>query len=302
MPHGSRVNILFLIKHMEAAANEKPVFPPRLCFETPTGTKSGAKAYTIFVGASTVLIVAVISLAVTTGGFPLPVLSASIIACLLTAFTAIGSWRWMLSRLRFCVVFHEDHLQVGRGLAKRRFSYQEVDIIYLPTLQTVKVRSKRRTAAVFLTPKDALASVLVLRRRCPNAVLVDVGTGSHLLPTHPIDPERTLKQLEGHYRRRTLIGAIALCYLIWITVAVIRGLTLWQNGNVLLKVLLQDLLIEFLVGFVLITFGVTVWRLWHMARAVRQTRLDAAARGVLPGDVSGTSPLNNDESDEGKIL
>ena len=81
-------------------------------------------------------------------------------------------------------------------------------------------------------------------------------------------------------------------YLLWLVVMLIWGLMQWQNGNVLLKALLQDLLLECLIGFVLITVGGIVWQSWQAARGICRKRLEAAAQGD-PSEIANNPTASN---------
>jgi hypothetical protein len=283
----AEIDMIPLIRQLEAAGAP-------MSFETWRGRKREARIFALFLGLTIPIIAVVLPLAfvAVAGEIGLPMLPAIAIAGFVAALALKKCWDWILLPLRFCIIFHPERLQIGRGLAKCSFPYQDVELLFLIRAPIVKVRCNRTTVSVWLAPEHKAVCFTMLRYLCCNAVLVDESARSHLLPANPTNPKTTLAALEGHYKRRALIGSLFIGYLLWLVVMSMWGLMQWQNGNVLLRGLLQDLLLECLVGFVLITIGGVVWRSWRIARAVRHGRAAAATPDLLSGEANH-SPASN---------
>ena len=272
----AEIDMIPLIRQLEAAGAP-------MSFETWRGRKREARIFALFLGLTIPIIAVVLPLAIVAvaGEIGLPILPAIAIAGFVAILAIKKCWGWILLPLRFCMIFHPDHLQIGRGLAKCSFSYQDIGLLFLIRAPIVKVGCNNTTVSVWLTPEHKAVCFTILRHLCRNAVLVDERARSHLLPPNPTHPHTTLAALEGHYKRRALIGVLFMGYLLWLVVMLIWGLMQWQNGNVLLRALLQDILLETLVGFILITVGGITWQSWRTAREIRRTRNGASASDAL---------------------
>jgi hypothetical protein len=48
----------------------------------------------------------------------------------------------------------------------------------------------------------------------------------------------------------------------------------WHNGNLLLKIVLEDVLAKFFVGFCVITLLGIAWQSWRTVHRIRQKRIE----------------------------
>jgi hypothetical protein len=302
----SPLDILSLMKNLESAppTDDDRITPPvGMCFETWHSRKREAKLFGTFLSLTLPILAVIMPLALVAVAdeIGLPIVPAAVIAGLVAIFALWKCYNCILSTLGFCIIFHESHLQIGRGLAKRIFPYEDIEIVYLHPVPIVKARCRGRTASVWLTERHRLLAAFALRDLCRNAVFVSAGARSHLLPTDPTNPKKTLQGLAAHYRRHALIGGLFICYLLWLTAILIYGLMQWQNGNVVLRILLQEMLLHFFIGVVLITFGGIVWRSWCTARTIRAKLAEAVKSAGLAGradtfDVSEDSLSRPDDA------
>jgi hypothetical protein len=226
----------------------------------------------LFLFTSISLIVFLLSLAITAGLLALPIPTALAITCLSMMVTLRILLHWARARLRFCVIFHQDSIQFGRGLSRCFFPYQDVDIIYLIS-PIIKVRCGNRTASVCLLHNDVPNCLLLLQRFCPNAVLVDHTMQAHL-PDNPPLPQKIVDVVERHYFRIALIRSVGVGYFILLFLLLTWGLMQWHNGNLLLKIVLEDVLAKFFVGFCVITLLGIAWQSWRTVHRIRQKRIE----------------------------
>jgi hypothetical protein len=301
----AHIDIMSLLQHMDIAFAapadaEMPVPSPYgLRFETWRSRKIEANILALFFGTTVPLIAAILSLAISLEGVGLPIPYGIGITCLVVAAVARVLWRVIRPSLQLCVIFHRDHLQIGRGLAKCVFPYEEVEIVYVQSAPVVAFKCCGTIVSVWLTDTDRLICNMALRQTCRNASYVVCGTERYLLPTDPTDPRITLEGLAGYHRRRALGAGLGMCYFAWLAIMAIWGLTQWQMGNMLLKAALEQVLVDALVGTVLITFGGIAWRQWRAARTIRGRLVDVEtieelARGTSPNGISNDSSSRTD--------
>jgi hypothetical protein len=296
----AQIDIISLLQHMDSVAPadaEVPLPSPYgLRFETWRGRKNEAKFLALFFGTMVPLIAAILSFGITIDGFELPIPYGIGITCMVVAVVVRVLWRIIRPSLRFCIIFHRDHLQVGRGLAKCVFPYEEVEIVYLQSAPVVAFKCRGAIVSVWLTDTDRLICNIALRQTCRNASYVVCGTERYLLPT---DPRTTLEGLAGYHRRRALGAGLGMCYFACLAIAAIWGLTQWQMGNMLLKAAVEQVLVDALVGVVLLTLGGMAWRQWRTAHAIRGKLVDVEtieelARRTSPKGISHDSSSRTD--------
>ena len=197
-------------------------------------------------------------------------LFAAIAIGLIVVFVAVKlSWRLVLSKLRFCIVFHPNCLQVGRGLARCLIAYDDVEIISLaPAGSAVKIKGGKVNARVVLDPEQVEGCFPWLRRCCSNAVAVDENGREHL-PTNPRDPDRTLDAMQRHCRRKAWFFLWGSCYLSCFFVGqVVWMLTQWWQGKI--QVNNFGFALVFSRSFIAFGLGAVVlfsmaWKWWRMA-------------------------------------
>jgi hypothetical protein len=297
----ARLDILSLIRSQESSQHTSAyaALPVGMCFETCRSRKRDRKIFAVFLSLTLPILAiifpfALVGLAADLG---LPLLPAIVVAGVVAIWALWKCYKFIVSTMRFCIIFDDSHLQVGRGLAKSVFPYEDIDIVYVQAAPIVTVRSRRKTASVWLAEREVLLSAFSLRALCHNAVFVNANIQSPpLLPTNPSDPDKTLRGLEGHYTRRTLIGGLAICYFLWITAILISVLIQWQNGNMLLRVVLQELLLDLFIGIVLITFGGIAWRSWRTARTIRGKLAETATNAGFADTNDGFCLANGSAS------
>ena len=208
-----------------------------MCFEMCRATKIADTllAFVLGSGAFLLAIFAPIGAgaAAVEAGCPL---FAAIAIGLIVVFVAVKlSWRLVLSKLRFCIVFHPNCLQVGRGLARCLIAYDDVEIISLPSRHKhgswIKIKSRKVKARVVLDPEQIRDCFPWLRHFCSNAIAVDENGREHL-PTNPRDPDRTLDAMERHCRRKAWVLLWAGCLFSCMFVGHVWTLTRWWQGKV----------------------------------------------------------------------
>jgi hypothetical protein len=209
-------------------------------------------------------------------GLPIPLVIASISTlCLLSL-----RWGWaaIIYRLRFSVLFLADHLQVGRGLARCSFAYDDVEMVSLPHRNEagswVTLRCGGTTARVALSTRKRVECFQMVGLRCRNAVMVDEEGKVHL-PPNANRPEQTLVSLERHYRTKMWRFAYAASFAGCMFSGHAWTLTRWMLGEIQPK---NGSDIGFLcVGVPLFGFAtaISVWELgkaWQTALRVRKER------------------------------
>jgi hypothetical protein len=141
-------------------------------------------------------------------GFALSVIGAPIWLCcglgFVVAFLLVRSMsREAISRLRFRVMFHPDHVELGGGPARLNAPYEEVEMFGYTREARVDCFGllwQDHNAVVYLPADSLVACLQMLRDRCLNAIYVDRGGREHL-PPNPSRPDFTIKTLSRHYRR-----------------------------------------------------------------------------------------------------
>jgi hypothetical protein len=261
------------------------------CFETRQTKKIAAKLNAlIFVLIGTLVSGLLICTCFACGPFIVPILMIVGFVAVIVITLAVYFRQRILPGLRFCMIFHQDFLQVGRLLAKRSFHYESVDRIQASREEGVRIGCGSKTAAIFLDGYKKEECISLLRQRCPNAYFVD-ELGQHYLPVSPTRPEVTLAGIEYHHRRLAWVTVLSVC------VVAYAALRMWLLGwNVI-----ATALTAFASLFVCLGFWVA-WRSWQIARVVRQERL--RLRGCEPCNSAADSPdsgLDGPSSGDGAI-
>jgi hypothetical protein len=135
-----------------------------------------------------------------------PVVLAYIPAAVTYAFSVWKGWQLVTTPLRFRIVFGPDAVEIGSGLLGRRFAYDEVEAISMPEDNGghgIALEDGANGAFVFLTPADEARCLLILRKRCKNAMLVDRSGEEYLPPS----PDRPLVALDALYRRNRWLAS-----------------------------------------------------------------------------------------------
>ncbi len=109
-------------------------------------------------------------------------------------------------RLRLYVAFHRDRVQIGGGIVKRVFPYEEVELVALPQSgekgDWIAVHCRGAFARIFPVTAWVSQVMVLLRGYCSNAAFID-RQGVVSLPTHPTSPDRSLTGLQRFYSRRS---------------------------------------------------------------------------------------------------
>ena len=139
------------------------------------------------------------------GGAGCPLIAAVAIGLVMVFVAVKFSWRLVLSKLRFCIVFHPECLQIGRGLAKCLIPYDDVETISLPLRNErgswIKVGCRKYKAQVILDPEEIRGCLSWLRQYSANAIVVDENGRERLPPTHA-NADRCLDAMEQYFRRK----------------------------------------------------------------------------------------------------
>jgi hypothetical protein len=123
-------------------------------------------------------------------------------------------WCDAISRLRFDVIFHEDHVQLGAGLARLLIPCDELEMFGFTRearADCVGVMWRGQQSLIYLPKTSVVPCLQALRERCVNAIYVDARGEEHL-PPHPNRPDLSLQTLYRHCRRfaRTSAAAVAV--------------------------------------------------------------------------------------------
>ena len=185
---------------------------PFVCFETWRFKRTAAKLGALLLIPAALLLISVVLycswIAVALPlqfAVPFIAIMGAVVLCIATY-----CYQRVLLGLRFCVIFHRDYLQVGRGLVRRIFAYEEVDRVQAEREAGLRIGSGRNTTTVSLDSEEKADCIAVLRQCCPNALFVDEMGREHL-PVSPTCPERTLTGIEHHHRRKAWLNALAGC-------------------------------------------------------------------------------------------
>jgi hypothetical protein len=146
----------------------------------------------------------------------------------------VWSVKGATSRLRFCVVLHPEHLQVGAGYLQLNMPYEEVEMYgYAEKAKDdcLSVLWHGRRSIILLPARSLPSCFNFLGERCVNAVFLD-RMGREHLPRNPTRPDLSLDTLYRHYRRLAYASLAALAVSLFITILSIVGLVLHLLGKV----------------------------------------------------------------------
>jgi hypothetical protein len=234
---------------------------PEACFETNRSTRI---AYIIFAILSLTILFLIVFLGFILNalanrlGLPLPfVLAVYVLLCINCIHMA---WKIICYRLRFCITLYPQYVQVGRGLVRRIFSYEDIDIVAINVINKVSainISCGGTKARVFLVSTQSLECFRLLTHHCNNAIILDTIGGVHF-PENPKNPAKTISAIKRHFKETLLMNLLrALCFGsigIWLTIQCIQNL--WM-GNFQLNVFEFRLII----GIVLM-YAVSVVNVW----------------------------------------
>ena len=256
---------------------------PFVCFETWRFKRTAAKLGALLLIPAALLLISVVLycswIAVALPlqfAVPFIAIMGAVVLCIATY-----CYQRVLLGLRFCVIFHRDYLQVGRGLVRRIFAYEEVDRVQAEREAGLRIGSGRNTTTVSLDSEEKADCIAVLRQCCPNALFVDEMGREHL-PVSPTCPERTLTGIEHHHRRKAWLNALAGCGAAYC--AFHFGL---KGRNVLIFGLF--------IGLCICLCLHAAWRWWLIARAIRRKRIGLSASGD-PTKIDDSSSVSSGSS------
>lgn len=252
----------------------------RICFETGPGTRLADKLYALVL-ASTLFLLAVflpfgVALAIAEQA-KLPLTPTVAVAVVVTLWSIRVCWKWVASRLPFCMVFHADYLQAGRALARCDFLYNDIEIVSLPQGRDegcwIKVRCGGTIARVNLTPGQVSECVALLRYCCPNATLVDEEGREHF-PENPTHVEQALMSAEEHYARKAWFWGMGGCFFACFLVGGSCTLIGWWRGNLQLDGFAVTRVIFLLACCAVLAYCgfLGAWKSWRTSRRIRDTR------------------------------
>ena len=261
-------------------------------FETKAGTRFADRLYALVLSAALFPLAVFLPFGLAlllADEAGLPVTAVISVAVVIVLLCIRASWKLAVSKLRYCVVFHPDYLQVGRGLARCDLFYEDVEVISLPQTRNqgdwVKVRCGMTTAKVNLTPHDMAECASLLRYCCPNAIVIDEEGREHF-PERPTRVDQALLTAERHYRRNTWIFAACGCFIACYVIGAVHVLTRWWNGNLQL----DGFDLAKVISWLVLTFGATccfAMLSWKSLRTVRRIRLTRRGSYMLDLDLQG---------------
>jgi hypothetical protein len=192
--------------------NQSPI-----CFLTDWKVRySNTLFYLVYmIGLILVLISIVVVLGFVLNNVNIPVWACVIIGggIILALFRFI--YRGTIECLRFCIIFHPEHLQIGRGLTRINIPYGEVEMIGFPMEKGhsgVGVQYRGYPHVVLLPISAVNECMRHLRERCMNAIYVDYQGREHF-PPNPNRPDFSIKIIYRHYRRVTYASLASFVFL-----------------------------------------------------------------------------------------
>jgi hypothetical protein len=238
---------------------------PEACFETNHSTRI---AYIIFIIIlSLAILFAIIFFVFILGtlakhlGLPIPLVIA--VYVLLCIFCIHWAWKIICYSLRFCIIYYPEYLQVGRGLVRCTFPYEDIDIIAMNVtnkISSVNIICGGTKARVFLVFTQTIECIDLLSHHCNNAIIIDT-TGRVHLPQNPNNSAKTISSLKRHFKEKILMNLFCtFCFgsiAIWLTV---QCLPKWWIGKFQLDKN-ECRLIEIIVSMYAISV-VNIWLAW----------------------------------------
>ena len=159
-------------------------------------------------------------------------------------------------------------------MAECEFVYDEVEIISLPDEKKVHgigLRGGGYAAFVYLSPEAERVCAVVLRHRCPNALLID-RWGSEHLPVCANQPSLTLTAL--YRNNRSLALGSFVTFLVSATISVVMTISLVilvfiKGANVIDFKFLKSLLMYACVTSGAVFSARYAFAKWRQAQAVK---------------------------------
>jgi hypothetical protein len=282
---------------------------PNITFETDKGVKFTDKTYAIIFGSAIVLLNCVLPLpilAALCAGLKLPFAFAVPVAAIVFLAGLYCCKRLICAKLRFCVTFTPRSLQIGRGLARCDFNYEDVELIAfshgnrggclrLERGGYLRLKCGRNAVRVFLPMQSLLKCADLVRQCCRNAVLVDF-LGKERLPENPTRPEKSLATLEKFYRKKCLFFLfVALC-LAGLFLWCMWELAQWWQGNVNAGVFRTAQLLRMTIASPLLLFlcpasVISSAKAWRTANEIRDKRRRFLEECGLSRDQIGNQPI-----------
>jgi hypothetical protein len=248
---------------------------PGACFETDRSTRI---AYIIFVSIlSLTILSAIIFFAFNLGalakrlGLPFPLVVA--VYVLLSIFCVHWVWKIICHKLRFCIIFYPQYLQMGRGLVRCAFPYEDIDIVAMNLMKkvsSINIICGGAKARVFLILAQSIECFQLLIRHCKNGIIID-PTGIVHLPRNPNNPSKTFSSLKKHFKEKILLNLLCIfCFgsiAIWLTV---ECLIIWCIGKFQLDAN-ECRLIEIIVSmYVISVVNIRLaWKSWKTFSYIR---------------------------------
>jgi hypothetical protein len=254
-------------------------------FESDRRVKIADTIYALIFGSAIFLLNALLAFILSLELNDLAKLPVPVIISIVAIFFFLGlycCWKLVCSKLRFCLIFTTQHIQVGRGCAKCRFIYEDVDLINGHLTNDggcVRLNCGWNSARVYLPSYSLIECVKLLRRYCNNAVFVDFQ-GKEYLPQNPTRPAKTLTALEGHYRRKCLF--FLLMTILFILIFANFSWELWQwwqgklNPDAFKKIYLMRMILVWPLFPILGIFSaIYSWKSWQTANEIYDKRVSS---------------------------
>jgi hypothetical protein len=175
-----------------------------IIYETPLWRRLKSIVFVLAIGTCCICFgimfgVIIFAIGIMLGLQQIPSIILGIIALLFFLHLA---WKICAPKLRFNICLQEDYVELGRGILKKVFPYDQVDFIYMLEADEhehgVGLERNGVGAFVFLSIEHELLCLNMLREKCNNAVSID--TWDHVyLPDKSDNPARVLWKL---YRRK----------------------------------------------------------------------------------------------------
>jgi hypothetical protein len=238
---------------------------PEACFET---NRSARIAYIILaILISLAFLFTIIPISFTLNAFangigiPIPLVIASYV--LLCFFCIHWAWKIISNRLRFCIIFHPQYLQVGRGLVKCTFPYEDIDIFAMNVTKDssyIKIICGGAKTRVILISKHSIECLRLLTHHCNNAIFIDTAGSVHL-PLNPNNPTKIISSLKRYFKNKILMHIFCIfCFgsiAIWLTV---QCLLIWRIGQ--FQIDIKEFHLIVIIASMYAISMVNIWQAW----------------------------------------
>lgn len=237
----------------------------------------GDRLSTVVVAVAVFIVVLIASCGIVFGAIAIPWPAGLPIVGVVACIAFHVCWRWVFSQFS-CIAFCLDSLQVGRGLMRRHFRYDEVEAIELAEApgrtSVIAIKEGRRIARVRLSDQDTESCVSLLRACCANAIFVQGR--DECLPSNPTNYDKTISAIGSHWKRNACLLLLAMVGSACLIAMFANHLVNWWNGNIQLKEVevARAIGTTAMLGMFEVLGIIGIWRYWRMLRGLSHAGTD----------------------------